>query len=294
MSGLKILSIGLIAIFIGAKSWCYEGTIAIKGNPFDYVTRGVIQLFEKSQCRYEITDDIVGKDVVVNLDNMSLLIHGKVISLSYRYEDIFGAVLAEKRENWEKVAFLLKENTDNNYFFEFIKRNGLKYYIIKDQKDFEKKMSMVKKDKKISRLYYVAVGEGRELLKEIILPISFMRNYDNLKVMLIAKKICGELSNIDFMGNLKNTELYSFISCIDLPIPVIKLTEMLDGHSDAAIISLEIKNFIDQELFNKNVENWYIYAGYRIDGGYTLELKGYTVVGGTFVPVDLTKQIELK
>jgi len=294
MKGLRSLFVGVIVLLGVVVSYAEDITIAIKGDLFDPTTRGVIHLMEQKGYKYEILEEVEDKQYMVDIVGGVIKADSKVVLFNYTYDDILKSVLNEKKELWEKVGFVVKDKVGLNLSEEVEKSGVRKILKYNSPNELRNVLAEMSKDKKIEKIYYIAFGEGKKVLNEVILPIQFMKDYRKLNIMILTKKICGELANDDIVSGLKNTEIYSFISCINPQEKVLKFSEKLDGNVSSAIISYEIINIIDREIFKKEVDEWLIFNSYLINGGYNFELKGYMIINNEFRVVDLVKQIELK
>lgn len=275
--------------------WGFDGVVAIKGDLFDRKTRGVITLLEKDGYRYEIEDKESQKEILVDIYNEEVKIKDKIVKIKYGYADIFRDYLKERKEDWKKTLFILDSKNVNLEEMEKELKNGMiRYIIIKDQKDLRKELEQAKRDKKIGGVYYVVAGEGKSVMNELITPINLMRDNDKLKLILLTKGVCNELANNDYLSGLRNTEIYSYISCVGIKDEVSELSVKLDGDIYSAIISIEVKNILNKEVFGKDVDYWNIFSSYQIGGEYQFELKGYKVGGNGLIPLELVKLIELK
>ncbi|MGB9731764.1 hypothetical protein [Calditerrivibrio nitroreducens] len=294
MKGLRILFVGVIVLLGVVVSYGEDITIAIKGDLFDPITKGVIQLMEQRGYKYEMLENVEGKKYSVDIGEKLIKVDDKVVFLKYRYEEILKSVLDEKKENWGKVCFVVKDGIEANLFDTLEKSGVRKIVSYRSPKDLRNILAEMSKDKKIEKIYYIAIGEDKNVLNEVILPVKFIKDYSKLNIMILTKKICDELANIDIVQGLKNTEIYSFLSCVNPQEKILNLSEKLDGNVSSAIISYEIMNVVDREIFKKDVDDWFIFNSYQINGSYNLELKGYMVLSNEYRAVDLVKQIDLK
>ncbi|MGC9062975.1 hypothetical protein, partial [Calditerrivibrio sp.] len=249
---------------------------------------------EQRGYKYEMLENVEGKKYSVDIGEKLIKVDDKVVFLKYRYEEILKSVLDEKKENWGKVCFVVKDGIEANLFDTLEKSGVRKIVSYRSPKDLRNILAEMSKDKKIEKIYYIAIGEDKNVLNEVILPVKFIKDYSKLNIMILTKKICDELANIDIVQGLKNTEIYSFLSCVNPQEKILNLSEKLDGNVSSAIISYEIMNVVDREIFKKDVDDWFIFNSYQINGSYNLELKGYMVLSNEYRAVDLVKQIDLK
>ncbi len=295
MYGLKTLFIGLIVLLSVGFSWGDSGVVSIKGDLFNYKTRGLIILLEQSGYRYEVVGDDAGRQVFVDIDGGIVRINDKSISINFGYADVLRELLKERKEDWSRVLFIIDaKNKGKENIEDVLKEGKYRYIIVGDDKELRRQLDMARRDKRNGFYAYIAVGEGKELLNQLIVPIGLMRDFDKLNIFAITKSICNELVNVDYLSGLRNTEIYSFVSCVNVGEEATVLREKLEGDIYSAIISLEIKNLILREAFGKDVNEWNIFSNYQIQGNYQYELKGYRVSGNGLIPINLVKQIELK
>ncbi|MCX8083768.1 MAG: hypothetical protein N3C60_02500 [Calditerrivibrio sp.] len=288
MRGLSSLFLGLIVLLGGKSSEAYDSRVVVKGDIFSAKTRYFVGLLEKEGHSYAINADVSDGDVLVDLEKEEVTVKGKKMNFGFGYGDILKAVLAERKNDWDKGAYLIKKNKELSEVVDVIKNNNLRYILYDDKRSLMDSMEKLKKDKKIDRYYFLLYGEGKRLLEDMILPMTLLK--DNMKIYIIAltKKICDVLADQDYLLGFRRTELYSFISCLEVDAEERKEAGKVENDVYSVIIINGVKRMLDREM-KGSLEEKNVYKGEEMFG-----LKGYFLNGGKVVPVDLIKQIELK